>query len=86
MVFVRILLDAFPYRTDRRVTEKSTIFLEVPADFYKTVWDRSKEVPMPTTILISSSVSIELRLVTDTDGQGRNGQRRTQAVAYIVLT
>jgi len=41
------------------------------------MWDRSKEAPVPKTTSIRSSVSVELRLVTDTD--------RHSAMAYTAL-
>ena len=43
------------------------LFLEVPEFPYNTVLGMSKEAPVPKTSSIRSSVSIELRLVTDTD-------------------
>ena len=41
------------------------------------MWDRSKEAPVPETTSIRSAVSVELRLVTDTD--------RHSAMAYAAL-
>ena len=47
--------------------EGSTLILKVNEFPYNAVYDGSKEAPMPKTSPIRSSVSIEHRLVTDTD-------------------
>ena len=47
--------------------EGSTLILKVNEFPYNVVYDGSKEAPMPKTSPIRSPVSIEHRLVTDTD-------------------
>ena len=46
---------------------EAPLFLEIPEFPFNTVEDRWNEVPVPQTGQIRSTVSIELRLVTDTD-------------------
>jgi len=45
------------------------LFLKIREFSFNTVKDRQNEAPMPTTSSIHSAVSIEHRLVTDTDRQ-----------------
>jgi len=57
------------------------LFLKVPELYvpYNTVLDRWKEAPMPKNSQIRSTVSIEHRLVTDTDRQADRHRHGTIA-------
>jgi len=59
--------------------QREVSFLEIPEFPFDTVWDRWKEVPMPKTSSIRSSVSKELRLGTDTDRHGHGAIASTRA-------
>jgi len=67
MLWRNFLCPEFGAKFQREVP----LFLKLPEFLYNTVWDRWKEAPVPKTIPIRSTASIEHRIVidrqTDTD-------------------
>jgi len=62
---------------------------EVPEFPENRVYDRWKEAPTPKTSTIRSTVSIEHRLVTDTDTDGHRAIATTHAIycaCYLPVT
>jgi len=57
------------------------LFLKIREFSFNTVKDRQNEAPMPTTSSIHSAVSIEHRLVTDTDRQTDRQTDRYRVIA-----